>query len=439
MLSLMNSPSRISLIVALVLMATLFAGCGQVTPVPVGTATTVPNFTPAILTATELPLVSSSTSTLTPSLPVSSAPDGLRMAYIIDGNLYFQESSKSPVQLTDKGDDWNVLFFSEDGERVFFFRDAIRHDLYSINVDGTQEQALVTKDLLAAFGSDYDKSTTPCEPVLVPHTHFLIFRTCSHPDELTTIYNSDLFIADTNANQVKNLFPREQGGTFYVSPNGSMLALDRLGHIDILSIDGKVVHSKVITYAISEPVPLSPYVYWTSDSKELVAALPINTFYDTSQSPTYAIWRYSLDTGEKMHISLNPPPMSNEPMWVSPYGDWITYNNRDEQSFYLGNLREGGALPYEIALPYAWSQDNVHFLYAVPQSGGSDLYLAAVNGSSVYVGKGEFMSWLNASRYIFFVNQTFIMGEIDGKPLPILAGNTQHLYSNANIIFTYQP
>lgn len=126
-------------------------------------------------------------------------------------------------------------------------------------------------------------------------------------------------------------------------------------------------------------------------------------------------------------------------MWVSPDGNWITYSNYYEHSFYLGDLREDRARPYEIALPHAWSLDNVHFVYEVPQPGGSELYLASVNAHPVFVGKGEFIGWLDASRYVYFTNQTFILGQIDREPIPILVGNAQSLFSSARFIFAYQP
>ncbi|HMS00522.1 MAG TPA: hypothetical protein PKE62_14820 [Anaerolineales bacterium] len=414
------------------------AACGVAIPAPTAIVEITPTFTPPIPTAT-LPLPTPAlTSTPASSLPVSSAPDGLRMAYIIDGNLYFQNGSHPPVQLTYSGEEQRPLFFSQDGKKIFFYRGIFPQSIYSITTDGMQEQALFTTTLLITFDAGYDETITPCDPALVPHSHFLLFRTCSHPDENTTIRNGDLFIVDTDTNEVKNLLPRGEGGTFFISPDGRMLAIRVQNSINIVGIDGKTIRDKLITYTPSEPIPLAPLVYWISDSKGLIVAVPINTFYDTSQPPTYSIWRYSFDTGEGIQISLNPPPMSHEAMWVSTDGNWITYNNYYEHSFYLGDLRNGSARPYEIALPHEWSLDNVHFIYNVPQPGGSDLYLASVDAPPVFVGKGEFIGWLDSSRYIYFTDQTFILGEIDREPIPILVGNTQSLFSHARFIFAYQ-
>ena len=117
-------------------------------------------------------------STPTSSLPISPpAPDGLRMAYIVDGNLHFQEGSNPVVQLTDSGEDWRLLFFSENGEKLFFLRRITPHSLYSINRDGSQEKALVTNNILQTIGTEYDEATLLCDINLVPNTH--VFSTFS--------------------------------------------------------------------------------------------------------------------------------------------------------------------------------------------------------------------------------------------------------------------
>ena len=137
MLSSMTISKRILILSIIILTASQLAACGVATPMPTVAETTRPSFTPAIPTATVSLFTPSSTSTQTSSLPVSPAPDGLRMAYVIDGNLFFQDSSDPPLQLTYSGEDWRLVFFSDDGQKVFFFRGVNGQDLYSINVDGS--------------------------------------------------------------------------------------------------------------------------------------------------------------------------------------------------------------------------------------------------------------------------------------------------------------
>lgn len=366
------------------------------------------------------------------------------MAYSIDGNLYFQKGSKLPQQLTHRPDYRYPISFSDDGDRIFYFQGA-NQDLYSINVDGTQEQVLLTNSLLLTLGPEYDEATTFCEPILVPHTNFVLVRTCIHNSEgYTTVFQDDLILVDMSTSQVKVLLPRGKGGGYYYpSPDGSMVAIDGVNTIDILGIDGRMIHRNLATYTLSEPYGIAARVYWLADSSGLVLALPINTFYDSSPPPEYEIWRYSLGTGIGTRIKLDPPISGIEPSWVSPDGNWIIYNNYDESSFYLGDLRQGHTQPYtpnEWSRPYGWSSDSAYYVYG----NTSGLYLASVNSSPTLIGKSEFIRWLDASRYIYFTSDhgdapAYILGEIGRSPILALTGNVWPLRQSANIIFYYQP
>ena len=107
MLMTMITSKRIILSTILIIAIQLTA-CGASTPTPTveimtttqPTITALPILAPSITpTNTELPATPLDTSTPA-SIPISSPPDGLRMAYVIDGNLYFQDGSKPPLQLT---------------------------------------------------------------------------------------------------------------------------------------------------------------------------------------------------------------------------------------------------------------------------------------------------------------------------------------------------
>jgi len=64
------------------------------------------------------------------------------MAYVLEGNLYFQDGSNPPIQLTNRGEDRSPILFSESGDKIFFFRGKIADALYSISTDGSNEQVL---------------------------------------------------------------------------------------------------------------------------------------------------------------------------------------------------------------------------------------------------------------------------------------------------------
>jgi hypothetical protein len=436
-----------------ILLIVLLAACASLSAEPTPTATQAPTFTFTITTAPSLtPTVSTPTPlplppTLTPtSVPrVSSPPDGLRMAYVIDGNLYFQEGSRPALQLTQRKEYRHPIGFSDNGEKIFFFAGNM-NDLYSIQVDGTNEQALGTRDLLNSTNSISQDPTTFCEPTLVPRSPFVIFRTCSYPDQNTIIYEDDLFLVDTDTGQARILLPRGSGaGQRVPSPDGKKLAVDHSNYIDILAIDGRMIKHKLATYTVSEPWKIAPLVFWTADSDELILGLPINTFYDSSPPPAYEVWRYSVDTGAGTQIHLDPLPSGLYPVRVAPDGNWLLYKNYDERPTYLVDLRGGSAGPYtpdEATEPCEWSPDSVHFLYGSYQPDSSGLYLGSVDGPPVFVGQGECVGWLDADRFVYysFNDKGYSLYDINGESIPILVGeDIWNLRAYGNIVFYLSP
>ena len=400
------------------------------------TATATSTFTPIIPT----PTIPTAVPTATAHVPESFAPDEVRMAYALDGYLYFQKGSQPPLQLTHTKEYTHPIGFSEDGTKILFLEGQAMN-IYSINVDGSDKQALATKDLLHLTKSEYDESTTFCEPVFISSSNFVLFRSCSHPDGYTTIYQDDLFIVDTEANQTRVILPQGYGGHYYPSPDGSKLAMVYVGYIDLLYIDGRMIRHNLATHPISEPWPLLALVHWTEDSQELIVALPINTFYDSSPPPTYEVWRYSAETGTGTHIKLDPLPSGKiDPIWPSPDGNWLLYKNYDERPFYLVDLRDGHSQPYnpdEANQPYGWSPDSRHFVYESSEPGGFGLYLSSVSDPPIFLGRGEFVVWLDDNHFIYFDfdDHAYVMKDISGESIPILVGNTWQLRSFDSIIF----
>ena len=68
----------------------------------------------------ETPLPTETPSSTLPPFPQITV-DGLRVAYIIDGNLYVQDSGGQPIQLTSSGKDSQPIF-SDDGQKLIFRR-----------------------------------------------------------------------------------------------------------------------------------------------------------------------------------------------------------------------------------------------------------------------------------------------------------------------------
>lgn len=401
-----------------VVLLALLVACGNPP-----TEQVIPLTSTSVLTFTPIPPTPTVPSTEIPSpLPTSPFPlERLRMAFITDGDLYLQDGSNSPTQLTDSGQDHTPIF-SGDGEKIIFYRGEF-DDLFSINVDGSNEQALVTNDFLKSINSVYDETTEACNLSFAPGTHLLLFNTCSHPAPGITSGNGDLFFANTDTSQINTLFSAGQANAYYISPDGNKIAIDLLNStIDILSIDGRMIYPSLLTFTPSEPIPLSPNVYWVSDSSEFIVTLPVNTHYDTSVPPSYTFWRYSIDTGKGVQINLDPPLMGYDEAKVSPDGNWVSYNNYERGSFYIGDLRTGYSQlywPSPGAFAYSdWNPGSTHFIFDATGS----LYLGTFRGTPVSIGKGRFIGWLNDRYFLYHEGKTVYVRAINGETIQVFSG-----------------
>jgi Tol biopolymer transport system component len=278
--------------------------------------------------------------------------------------------------------------------------------------------------------------TTTLNGVFIPGTHNRLFNTYLYPPKKTEGGNGiiGLFVANTDTGEIKELLkPRLVGdmfslanGNFSVSPDGKMVSVAMSGHIDIFSMEGKVIYPNIATYTLSTPMELFPMQYWLPDSSGLILALPAERIYDpTNTTPTYSVWRYGLDSNVAVQVPLDPPP--TEPggcgIRVSPDGNWIIYDT-DAADLYIGNLSNGYTQLYaQNACPhYSWSPDNRHFIYA--HGVKDELFLGTVDEPLVSIGEVGFLGWFDASHYIYYIlpashqgKKNILVGEIDGKKI----------------------
>lgn len=459
-----------------IIMAALLAACETAIPVPIiaTTATPVPSLvqvsptpsvfpTPSPMPVTATPTIPAATLTAVPisSLPLSSAPDRLRIAYIgEDENIYLQNAGDVPLQLTYDGGH-STFLFSDDGERLTFYHDPDPSSdsepvaLHSIHIDGTQEKVLLTTDLLKSLGLGYNEFTIILSRAYVPGTHQLLFNTRQANEQLATLWpyhdntkrNLDLLSIDVDTGELKSLLPPGQGGNFVIAPDGTMVAIQASGHIDVVSIDGQVIRQNLVTYTPTTPHELIPDMFWTEDSIELLVTLPIDPIYQytraqcTTDIAARGVWRYAIDGGVGVQTLLNPPPRgeSNQGSYfvdfdVSPDGNWILYEYdhnlgcegvvEDEtvtHGRYLGNLREGTAQLYAHRASPVWSPDSRHFVYEVEVAAKPGLFLGSVDEPPVWldVSRWYVLGWADPTHYVAFYLEdgsvVGLMGEIGGE------------------------
>ncbi len=381
--------------------------------------------TPVLPTSTPLPTEIPS---LTP-IPLFSL-DGLRMAYIIDGNLYLQDSGKQQVQLTNSGEDYSPIF-SSDGEKIVFFRGVLPHTVYSINADGSQEQELVSGSLLNKLNLGYSESTELRSLSFVPGTHQLLVNTHELDPRTVSVQdiyysaakpNQDLLLVDTDTAEIKMLLGLGKGGMFRVSPDGNLVGIQATDHIDVIGLDGKVVYQNLATYPSAWLYNRTPDIYWAQDSSKLNVMLPIATenALDSNGPEPRTIWQYSLDGGQAFEIHLNPPPIGDS-FNISPDGNWVVYTyyyyeGKTDQTvtpgLYLGNLKNGtsklvgSVQSYGLPNPY-WSPNSVNFIF---NDDTSQLFLGNIDGAIILLDRGQFVDWIDEDRYLYS-NEVLRIGE----------------------------
>ena len=387
-----------------------------ITSTLVSTPTILPTETPALTaTPTSLPLY---------------PQDGFRRAYTINGNLYLQDSGKEQIQLTDSGEDRSPNF-SDDGEKIVFFRGRLSQNTYSINADGSQEQALITGSLLADLGLGYSETTELYSLAFVPGTHLLLFNTFepgkSRRFASDGLPNLDLLLVDTDATKIRKLLAPAQGGPFKVSLDGKLVAVQTAEHIDVIDLDGNFIRRKLITYPRAWAFLITPDIYWTQNSSKLSIAPPSSTgALDYTGPEPNKIWQYSIDDDQRVEINTNPPLMQDF-FSISPDGNWVIYNFHDPaektnlgigSGLYIANLRDGtfqlfdvgelqiGSLPFD----FYWSPNNTHFVF---EGSKSRLFMGSIDGELTPLAKGLFLCWIDKSRYAFSNTDGVTISQID--------------------------
>jgi len=384
------------------------------------------------------------------------------MAYLDEaGNLFVENAGEAPLQLTHSGDNSHFLF-SEDGERLIFFHkhDPLYFDLfpamdiYSIRIDGTQEKLLVSNNLLESLGFGYNEFTRSISLTYVPGSQQALFSTVQSNEQLATLWpyhdntkrNLDLISVNIVTGELKILLPPGKGGNFVISPDGRMVAVQASGHIDVIDIDGRMIHQNLVTYTPTTPHELTPDMFWMEDSAELLVTLPIDPVYQytraecTQDVAARGLWRYTIKEGAGVQTLLTPPPIGESNYFgyfvsfsVSPDGNWILYEYYESPGCltdetvtpgrYLGNLREGTARLYASHSSPLWSSDSKHFVYEVWKQGFQGLFLGSVDEPPVFldVSKDYLLGWADPTHYMayYLVDGSIVgmLGEIGGEIL----------------------
>jgi hypothetical protein len=407
-----------------------------------GDVVNTPTAIPVLPTSTSLPTeISSSTSLPTLALvvlpsptPIPAFPLDISVIYSLDGNLYVQDNNNLPKQLTNSGKEDIRPRFSEDGQKIIFSRREFGDyqgtgELYSINVDGSQEQALITKTWLDSLGTEIIGLLSSA---YIPGTHKFLFDTsiCLEKQEHKNCTIA-LYLLDTDTGEIIEFMkPRQVSNLLYyfytISPNGKMVLVASTGHIDIYNITGDIIYPSIMNYMISTPDELVPMLNWLPDSSGLVAALPKNIHVGWAYpfDFDYEVWSYKL--GEQ---AARIPLDGQQPISVSQCGDsaslspdgTLLFYSRDPE-VYIGHLRDGHTQLVGTGCSSVgyWSPDSRYFIY---EDKNLAYFIGSVDGSlPIPISKPDFIGWIDANHYAYRSlssdlkeRNKILIGEINGE------------------------
>ncbi len=345
--------------------------------------------------------------------PEPAAPAVLKVAFVKDGDVWYWEEGTAAGQLTSVGDVVQA-FLSDDGQIVAFIRqyDWNNHEIYSVNSDGSNLQALVSlADFSGMVLEPEAISAVPYRLAWVPGTHTLAFTTRLTYEGPGLVLPDELRLVNADSGAISLLLAPGDGGDFYYSPDGSQIALVNGTRISVVNADGSgsrelLAFPMVITY--SEYIYYPP-VSWSADSSYLRAAIPP---HDPLADPpeTTSIWHLPTDgTPPSSLLSLSAVPFFQEEVSLSPNLDRVAYlsvvstGSPPTVDLHIAQ-NDGSADTVYASGPYSftgWSPDNEHFIYT--ENGNSPRVGRIGDSPNDYTGVTLMLdlSWVDANRFLY--------------------------------------
>jgi hypothetical protein len=383
------------------------------------------------------------TATSEPLPPTSAALP--RIVYTDAGNVWALEEDGTSHQLTSDGGASDV-FISDDGARVVYvWRSApgAHGELRVVNGDGSGGAAvLLTAAQLDAFYpiAEGTVGTDTSMIAFVPGTHRVIFNTYAIPEFMGFMRHDDLWVIDADTAELISLRPGGEGGDFFITPDGSQMALITPTSVSMINTDGTNHRPDLITFpwviTYSEFL-FTPLASWNADSSMVAAVIPSeDPLADTISG---SIWTIPADTGPAtlvatisgnfyFHFWRNPA--------VSPDMSWVAFTRRvgaDDEDLILAHTDGTGEVVYATGeVDWAgWSPDSTHFAYRFGEPSG--MTVGALGGAPVPLGPGIDFRWMNDTEFLYLAGSAGAWTLTRGS----IGGSTEALVSPAGDFIAY--
>jgi hypothetical protein len=422
----MKPKPRLLFLAASVLLTLACLGTPANTEIPI--ATEPPPGVPSAGPGSEVPPVSSATTVpIQETAMPPSQPSGLKVAFELNGNIWFWSESTPARQLTQEGDAGD-LKISRDGLVIAYRRG---QTIWAVNADGSNPRQLVDA---SAFAAPLLPSTP--EPPLLgdfqfqPGTHMLYFHTRYRLDETYGIPPNDLYRVDADTPEPQSLLTRG-GGDMTISPDGRLIALARTDRINIVNADGSNLLTALEFTAVNTYSDWSyaPQVVWLSDATGFYTVIPAS---DPNNNPAQlSRFLYVSPTGAfSAQLAEFPaaPVRVSRPL-IAPDGSKVTYVTQTNAALDIHVIDASTADLTVAAHPnsgliglWAWSPDSKRFAYWT--SDPANLLLTGINlpsASLVDASAPYSLRWVNTDRFLYFRDGELRLGQVGTPMLTVIA------------------
>jgi len=340
--------------------------------------------------------------------PASNAqPSGLKVAYVLNGNLWFWSDATPARQLTNDGDTFR-LRLSDDGAVIVYQRG---QSLWAINADGSSARQLV--DVPAFTGRPL-----PGTFEFQPNSHRIYFTTrASAPEVIPT----DLHRVDADAPAPQTLLTQD-GGEFTFSPDGSLLALAQTDRINILRADGSglVTAFQFQTVNTQSDWSYIPQVVWMPDSTGFYTVIPAQK---SRFMYVMADGSFSAQLAEFSAADLR----LSQPL-ISPDGSKVAYATQNGTTLDV-HLIDASTADLTVASHpnapqlglWAWSPDSARFAYwidpVLPLMAGFHIPSTPLVDSITPYS----LTWVAPDKFIYLRNGELRLGQLSNPALTVIA------------------
>ena len=397
-------------IFSICLIAFLLAACcsaSQVTQTP-AESTAPPSQPPAVI------IPSQAIPTADPAQLPLAEPAGLKVAFVLEGNIWFWSETTPAVQLTTDGEaGWMRL--SDDGQLIVFTRG---QSLWAMNRDGSNVRPLV--DVQAHTGR-----TMLAQLEFQPNSHIVYFSTL---ESIQGQVGSDLHRVDADAaTPSAQTVLLKDGGRFTFSPDGRLLALATTERISILRFDttGLIVSLTYPKVNTSADWAFYPQVVWLDNSTGFYTVIP---GAELGQKARFlyvsADAAFSAQLAEFAIADLR----ISQPV-IAPNGSKVAYMTATGEAFDIHVIDAStadvliGTYPHSPQYGlWAWSPDSERFTYWTEDP--SRLLIAGVTNPPVpilEIAAPYSLTWVDPNRFLYIADGELRLGQAGNPLLSVIA------------------